>query len=146
MTTVVVVSMCPFVVAFINDLEVEDASVLRGEALPGRNHPVQDLGVQSQRGDGSQQPAVTCQTHRRSHDHTWTPGLVRSSHPWKDKAALTQCSLTDVGSVGSIDDELRIRTQLLIGQDDRWLLTFIITVKIKHSSEMESVCSNGLHA
>lgn len=53
-----------------SDLEVEDAGVLRAEALPRRDHSVQDLRVQSQRGDGRQQPAVTWQTHSRSHDHT----------------------------------------------------------------------------
>lgn len=41
-------------------LEVEDAGVLVLEALPVRHHAVQDGFVQRQRGDGRQQPAVTC--------------------------------------------------------------------------------------
>ena len=67
---------------FVFDLEVEDAGVLRREALSGRYHSAQNLRVQSQRGDGSQQPAVTWQTESR----------------WGGS-----CSYTFVGTILSID-------------------------------------------
>ncbi len=46
-------------VSVVSHLEVEDAGILWAEALSRRNHSAQNLRVQSQRGDGSQQPAVT---------------------------------------------------------------------------------------
>lgn len=42
------------------NLEVEDAGVVFGEALVRGNNSVQQLLVQRETGDGSQQPAVTC--------------------------------------------------------------------------------------
>lgn len=43
------------------NLEMEDAGVVLSEALIRGNHSVQQLLVHCQTGDGSQQPAVTCQ-------------------------------------------------------------------------------------
>lgn len=40
---------------------MEDAGVVFGEALVGGDHSVQQLLVHSEAGDGSEQPAVTCQ-------------------------------------------------------------------------------------
>lgn len=45
----------------VENLEVEDAGVVLGEALIGGDHSVQQLLVHRQAGDGCQQPAVTCQ-------------------------------------------------------------------------------------
>ena len=42
------------------NLEVEDAGVVVSEALVRRDDSVQQLLVQRQAGDGSEQPAVTC--------------------------------------------------------------------------------------
>lgn len=41
-------------------LEVKDASVSTCKALPVRNHPVEEVVVEGEGGDGSQQPAVPC--------------------------------------------------------------------------------------
>ena len=40
---------------------MEDAGIVLGEALIRGNHSVQQLLIDRQTGDGSQQPAVTCQ-------------------------------------------------------------------------------------
>lgn len=40
-------------------LEVENAGIAFGEALLRRDHTVQELFIQSEAGDGGQQPAVT---------------------------------------------------------------------------------------
>jgi hypothetical protein len=45
-------------------LEVEDAGIVLSEALVRRDDPVQQLLVQSQTRDGSQEPAVPCPTQR----------------------------------------------------------------------------------
>lgn len=46
---------------YVENLEVEDAGVVLGEALIRRDHSVQQLLIHRQAGDGCQQPAVTCQ-------------------------------------------------------------------------------------
>lgn len=43
------------------NLKVEDSGVILSEALIWRNHSVQQLLVQSQTGNGGEQPAVSCQ-------------------------------------------------------------------------------------
>lgn len=42
-------------------LEVKDSGVSLAEALPVGDHPVEDVVVQRERGDGRQQPAVPCE-------------------------------------------------------------------------------------
>lgn len=51
-----------------SDLEVEDSSVALWKALLWGNHSVQKLLIQSEAGDGSQQPTVTW-TQKMTHDY-----------------------------------------------------------------------------
>lgn len=68
-------------------LEVEDAGVLSiSEALTLRDHSSQDLFIQGQRGNGSEQPAVTWTTTDRGGDlsqinkmHTQNMKLARGN-------------------------------------------------------------------
>lgn len=50
------------------NLEMEDSCIVLSEALVWRNHSVQELLIHSQAGNGSQQPAVTCQQQTQIHE------------------------------------------------------------------------------
>ena len=63
-------------------LEVEDASIVLGEALVPGDDPVEQLLVESETRDGGQQPAVTCPPQRQRH------GMQGMSSPYRTMGGL----------------------------------------------------------
>ena len=68
-------------------LEVEDPRIVLLEALVQGDDSCQDFFIQSEGGNGGQQPAVTCEySTRNSHQR----GLSHRLWCWKSKANLAQ--------------------------------------------------------